>query len=113
MAGNIEIEKASGIWVVRAGGAVLGESTRALILREEGHDAVVYFPRDDIAMAFLDETDKTTSCPHKGEANYYAIQTKSVTIPAAAWCYESPKDGVAEIAGHLAFDRDQVAVEEL
>lgn len=113
MGGNITIEKTSGTWVVRAGGAVLGESPRALILKEEGYDDVVYFPREDIAMAFLDEEEKTTSCPHKGEARYYSIQTKSVTIPGAAWSYESPEEGVSEIAGHLAFDGEKVAVEEL
>lgn len=113
MGGSIEIEKANGTWVVRAGGAVLGESSRALLLNEAGYEPVVYFPRDDIATAFLDQSDKTTNCPHKGEASYYSIQTKSVTIPNAAWSYETPQDGVSEIAGHLAFDREQVAVEEL
>lgn len=113
MAGKIEIEKATGTWVVRAGGAVLGESANAVILREDGHGAVVYFPRGDIAMAFLDASEKATNCPGKGEASYFSIQTKSVTIEDAAWSYESPQDAVSEIAGHLAFDNERVAVEEL
>ena len=113
MSGNITIEDAAGTWVVRAGGAVLGESQQALVLREDGHDDVVYFPREDVAMAFLDASDTTTTCPHKGEARYYAIQTKSVTLDDAAWSYEEPKEGVSRIAGHIAFAAEGVTVEQV
>ncbi len=113
MSGNITIEDAPGTWVVRAGGAVLGESQNALILHEEGHDDVVYFPRGDIAMAFLDASDTTTTCPHKGEARYYSIQTKSMTLSDAAWSYEAPQDDVDRIAGHMAFHDTGVTVEQV
>ena len=65
---KIRIRKAAGTWVVRSGGAVLGETTRALELDEDGHNPVIYFPREDIAVAFLDPSDKTTHCPYKGDA---------------------------------------------
>ncbi|KAA9007917.1 DUF427 domain-containing protein [Histidinibacterium aquaticum] len=113
MAENIEIRSAEGTWVVRAGGAVLGESDKALELREEGYDPVIYFPREDIAMAFLDASETRTTCPHKGEARYFTIQSKSGPLTDAAWCYEDPKDGVSRIAGHLAFYTDTVAVEQV
>ena len=103
MADHITIEKAEGTWTVRAGGAVLAESNNALELREGDYDPVIYFPRDDIAMAFLDKTDKTTHCPHKGDASYYSVVTKSTTLANVAWSYEAPKDGVAAIGDHLAF----------
>jgi uncharacterized protein (DUF427 family) len=111
---NIEIRKASGTWVVRAGGAVLGESANVLELVEDGHDPVIYFPRGDIAMVMLDASDTRTNCPHKGEASYYAIHTKSTVIKDAAWSYETPVEAVAGIAGHLAFRvSEQVAVERV
>ncbi len=113
MTGRIEIEKAEGTWVVRAGGAVLGESNGALVLHEEGHSDVVYFPRGDIAMAFLDGSQKTTHCPLKGDATYYSIVTKSLTIKDAAWSYETPKDDAAQIAGHLAFHGEDVTIEQV
>ena len=90
----ITIRPAEGTWVVRAGGAVIGESTRALELREGSYDPVIYFPREDVAMAFLDPSDRTTTCPHKGEASYFTIVTKSTTLPDAVWSYENPKKGV-------------------
>ncbi len=113
MSGNIIIEAATGTWVVRAGGAVLGETQNALILHEDGYEDVVYFPRDDIAMAFLDPSDTTTTCPHKGEASYFSIQTKSMTLADAAWSYETPRDDVARIAEHIAFGDEKVTVEHV
>ncbi len=111
---KIEIRKAEGKWSVRAGGAVLGESDAALELHEAGYEPVIYFPRADLAMAFLDETDHRTTCPHKGEARYFSIVTKSTTIENAAWSYEAPKEDVAQIAGHIAFyASDHVTVEQL
>lgn len=100
--------------MVRAGGAVLGESENALALVEGGMGPVIYFPRDDIAMAFLERTDRQTTCPHKGVANYYSIVTKSETIPNAVWTYETPKGDVAAIKDHLSFYvSDKLTVEGL
>ncbi|SMX33884.1 DUF427 domain-containing protein [Actibacterium lipolyticum] len=114
MMNHITIRKADGKWVVRAGGAVLAESVNALELEENGYSPVIYFPRGDVAMAFLDASDKRTTCPHKGEANYFSIQTKSETLEDAAWSYEAPKEEVARIKDHLAFyPSGKVAVEQL
>lgn len=113
MADHIKIRSAGGTWVVRAGGAVLAESKHALELAEGDYPPVVYFPRDDIAMPFLERTDSSTNCPHKGRATYYAIHGKSGVIPDAAWSYESPLSSVNAIDGHLAFYGDKVTVEQL
>lgn len=114
MADHIKITPATGTWTVRAGGAVLGESTQALELREGDYPPVIYFPRGDIAMAFLDASDKTTHCPHKGDASYFSVVTKSRTLQDAVWSYEAPKAGVAEIKDHLAFyASDEIAVEQI
>ena len=114
MSDHIRITKADGRWSVRAGGAVLGESDNALELSEGDYPPVIYFPRDDIAMAFLDRTDKSTHCPHKGDANYYSVVTKSTTLTNAVWTYETPLEGVARIKEHLAFyTGDGVTVEKI
>ena len=87
----IKIGALSGKWSIRAAGAVIAETCRALELTERGYDPVIYFPRDDIAMAFLDQTDKTSHCPHKGDARYFSIITKNGPIENVAWSYEAPK----------------------
>ncbi len=114
MADHITICPADGTWVVRADGAVLGESVQALELTEGSYPSIIYFPRSDIAMAFLEASDKRTTCPHKGEARYFSIVGSGTTLKDAAWSYETPHDGVAQIAGHLAFyATDTVAVEQV
>ncbi len=114
MAEYITIRKAPGTWTVRAGGAVLAESDNALELSEGSYSPVIYFPRDDIAMAFLERTEKTTHCPHKGDANYFSIVTKSTVLGDAAWTYETPFDAVSDIKDHVAFySSDEVTVEAI
>ena len=111
---KIRIRKAEGTWTVRAGGAILVESRNALELTRPGHEDVIYFPREDIAMAFLDETDHTTRCPEKGEARYFSIVTKSRKLDNAAWSYESPTDEIARIKDHIAFrSGDDLTVERI
>lgn len=114
MAPKITIRKAEGTWTVRAGGAVLGESRNALELSEGDLKPVIYFPRSDIAMAFLDRTDHGTHCPWKGDASYYSIVTKSQTLTNKVWTYEAPLEDVERIKDHLAFYVDDtVAVERI
>ena len=113
MADHIKLRKAQGTWVVRAGGAVLAESTDALEMAEGDYTPVIYFPRADVGMPFLEKTESSTHCPHKGQASYYAIHGKSGVIPDAAWSYEEPLKSVAGIAGHLAFYGGKVTVEQL
>ncbi|MVO15770.1 DUF427 domain-containing protein [Parasedimentitalea huanghaiensis] len=111
---DIRIRKVTGNWVVRSGGAILGESSNVLELNE-GHLApVIYFPREDIAMAMLDRSDKTTHCPYKGDASYFSIVNMSTTTKDAVWSYENPIDDVAEIKNYLAFVlSESVKVEQL
>ena len=109
----IKIRPAGGTWVLRAGGAVLGETRNALELIEGRNPPVIYFPRENIAMAMLEPSDTTSHCPHKGDATYFSIQTKSVLIKDAGWSYENPKQGIEAIAGHLAFYPDKATVEQV
>lgn len=114
MTDHITIRKAPGKWSVRSGGAILGETTGALELMEGDKDPVIYFPRGDIAMAFLDQSEKVTHCPGKGDAIHFSIVNKSSVTENAAWSYEDPIPDVSEIKDYLAFyATDSVKVEQL
>lgn len=113
MADHIRIRKSDATWVVRTADAVIAESRAVLELSEGDYPAVIYFPRDDVAMAFLEKSDKLTHCPHKGDATHYSLSVPGATLEHAAWSYESPKPGMEEIAGHVAFYADRVNVEKL
>ena len=110
MADHIKIRQAPGTYVIRAEGAVIGETARALELTEGSHAPVIYVPREDVAMALLDASDRTSTCPWKGQASYFSIVTGSRVLKDAVWSYENPIDGMTQIAGHLAFYTDKVKV---
>lgn len=103
MVDHIKVCKASGTWSVRASGAVLGGTKNALKLSEGKYAHVIYFPRKDIAMAFLDHTKKSTHCSHKGDATYFSVVKKSTALEGAVRSYIAPLAGVEAIKDYLAF----------
>ena len=99
--------------IVRLGGAVIADTTRALVMRAPGTADQAYIPRDDVDMTRLVRTDLVTHCPYKGDAAYWSIQSGPRTVENAVWSYETPYDDVAPITGYLAFYPDRVdAIEE-
>lgn len=112
MTSTIRIRKADGLWVVRAAGAVIGESRNALELAEGDGAPVIYFPRSDIAMAFLEPTNHRSHSPTLGDASYFSVTSTAETLKNAAWSYEAPASDAEAIKDHVAFT-DRVAVEQL
>ena len=110
---TISIHAAEGTWVVRARGAVIAESTNALELVEGDYPPVIYIPREDVAMPFLEPSDTISTCPHKGAATHFSLVAKSGVIKDAAWSYETPHEAVSRIAGHIAFYGSKATVERL
>jgi len=96
--------------VVRAGGRVVADTTRALRLQEADYPPVLYVPREDADMATLQRSDHETYCPYKGDASYYTV-TGAPAGENAVWTYETPYDAVADIREHLAFYPDRVEIE--
>lgn len=111
MSVSIMIRPVPGRYIVRASGAIIGETERALELVEGARPPVIYVPREDVAMALLDPSDRHSTCPLKGEASYYSVVTPEARLENAVWSYENPISGAEAIAGHLAFYEDKVRVE--
>jgi uncharacterized protein (DUF427 family) len=91
-------------------GRTIGDSRRALELAEAGYKPVAYIPRADVDMKLLKRTARVTTCPYKGEANYFSIIDGELRDDNAVWTYETPKADVAEIASHFAFYPDKVEI---
>ena len=100
---HITITPSAARWVVRADGAILAETERALELREGSYPPVLYIPREDARMDFLRASSHRTHCPYKGDASYFSLCLATGLEPDAVWSYENPLPGVSAIAGHLAF----------
>jgi uncharacterized protein (DUF427 family) len=108
----ITVEKNPARVVVRVGDQVVADTTAALALRESNYPAVQYIPLTDVREEFLKESDTTTYCPYKGDASYYTLVTADGEHADAIWTYREPHAAVAEIAGHVAFYPNKVAMTE-
>ena len=94
-------------------GHLIADTPRALVLREASYPAVLYIPREDVAMDFLARTTHSSHCPYKGDASYYNIVRDGRFAENAVWSYEDPYPAMAEIKDCLAFYPNQVEIEEL
>jgi uncharacterized protein (DUF427 family) len=84
-------------------GHEIAESRMALVLREPGKPPVWYFPRADVEMSVLGQTNKITISPTKGAATYFTILRDWHIVENALWSFEAPPPELAAIAGHIAF----------
>ncbi len=80
------------------GDVVLAESDDIVTL--EGN---VYFPPEEVRWERLVESDHTTVCPWKGEANYFDAVIDGETHRNVGWTYRSPSAKAQSITGHVAF----------
>lgn len=71
----------------------------ATIVVEGNH----YFPRADVRMELLENSNTHTTCPWKGQASYYSVVTEGATNADAAWYYPDPKSAAAQIKDRIAF----------
>ena len=85
------------------GNETIADSTSVLLVRETGHRAVYYFPRDDVAMAFLSPIERKTHCPYKGDASYWTVSIGDRSAESAAWGYLDPLPQASSIRDHIAF----------
>jgi uncharacterized protein (DUF427 family) len=95
--------------LVRSGDDVIAETLHPLIVDEQDHGLVVYFPRGDVHMDLLEPSEHVTHCPFKGAASHWRLAGSDG--PEVAWSYEDPFPEVARIAGYVAFYQDRVSVE--
>ena len=94
--------------IVRLDGAVIADSTRALVMRAPGTADQQYIPREDVNMTRLQRTTHHTHCPYKGDASYWTIQGQGRVVENGVWSYETPLASMTPIAGYLAFYQDRV-----
>lgn len=84
-------------------GKVIAESDETIEI--EGNQ---YFPPDSINREYFTDSDTQSTCPWKGEANYYNVEVDGEVNKNAAWYYPEPKEAAAGIKNHVAFWREVV-----
>ena len=97
---------------VHRNGRVIAESRNALRVTEMSKDVldpIFYLPADDVRVDLTRIEGKTSHCPLKGDAVYYALDGEA----PIAWSYVEPFDFSRVIKGRIAFYPDQVIIEEI
>ncbi len=101
---------------VLVGETVIADSVDVVVVHEQGHRPVLYFPRGDVAMNLATPMEQTSHCPRKGDASYFEFagaKSAGSEGAAVAWSYEDPippaamlKDYIAFYPDHLEFQRE-------
>lgn len=108
---NIDIAPCPGRQRALFGGMVVADSAHSLIVREADYPPVIYFPRGDVNMDLLQQTDHSSHCPFKGDASYWSIAGgDGESGENAAWSYPAPYDEMTALKGYIAFYADRVRV---
>lgn len=79
-------------------GKVLAESDHTIVV--EGNH---YFPPESINNQLFNKSDTKTTCPWKGQANYFTLAVDGQLNMDAAWTYPEPKKEAEEIKNYVAF----------
>ena len=88
--------------ILRLGGVLVADTTRALRVLETHHAPSYYLPPEDIR-ATLRPAVGTSLCEWKGAARYYDLIAGGKTATRAAWAYDKPTARFAALAGYVAF----------
>jgi uncharacterized protein (DUF427 family) len=93
---------------VSAGEQLLADSQRTLLVDEQDHGLVFYFPAEDVRLDLFVPDERTSVCPFKGVATYrrHPRDEGDVTV----WSYEDPFPEVARLRGYVAFFQDAVVL---
>lgn len=89
-------------------GRPIASTTAALLVDEQDHGLVFYFPRADVGVELREDPVTTSRCPFKGDATYWRFDGDGGQ--ALCWSYQEPYPQVAALAGHVAFFQDKVEV---
>ena len=79
-------------------GTILVESDETVIV--EGNH---YFPPESLNREYFRSSSEHSTCPWKGDADYYDVVIGGSVNEGAAWFYPHPKPAAENIKGHVAF----------
>ena len=93
---------------VELDGTTVADSHAPRILFETGLPARFYLPLTDIRMDLLRPSDTRTSCPYKGNADYWNIRIGDTEYRDLVWIYRTPTPESQKIAGLACFYNEKV-----
>ena len=95
---------------VEVDGVTVADSRSPRILFETGLPPRYYLPLSDIRTDLLRPSATQTSCPYKGTASYWSVDTGSGQRDDIVWIYRAPLPESQKVAGLAAFYDEKVDV---
>jgi uncharacterized protein (DUF427 family) len=108
---RVDVRESTRHITIEAGGEVIVETSRPMLLFETGLPTRYYIPRADVNNDLLIASVKQTACPYKGHARYWSVKTDSGVIADIAWCYEQPLPEAWKVGGYVCFPQEAEEVE--
>lgn len=99
---RIECVRSTRHVVVAAGGQVLADSSRPVLLYETSLPTRYYLPPQDVRMDLLVPSDTRSTCAYKGRAQYWSVGGES-PVADVAWYYREPLHPAVPVAGLICF----------
>jgi uncharacterized protein (DUF427 family) len=95
---------------VEVDGVIVADSGHPRILFETGLPPRYYLPLSDIRTDLLRPSATQTSCPYKGTAGYWSVDSGQGLHEDIVWIYRTPLPESQKIAGLAAFYDEKVDV---
>jgi len=95
---------------VEIDGVTVADSRSPRILFETGLPPRYYLPLTDLRTDLLQPSDSRTSCPYKGTADYWSVDTGSGLHKDVVWIYRTPLPESQKVAGLACFYDEKVDV---
>jgi uncharacterized protein (DUF427 family) len=102
------LERTRKLLEVVLGGEVVASTTQGWRVLETSHPPTYYLPRAAFVDGALRPAAGSSFCEWKGAASYFDVLGGGKVAPRAAWTYERPTGGFADIAGAAAVMAAQV-----
>jgi uncharacterized protein (DUF427 family) len=104
---RIDSRRTSRHIVVRIGGEIVADTTRAVALFETGLPTRWYIPREDVLAELTRNDSHRTTCSYKGNATHWDVAGER----AIAWSYELPLNDAVAVRSMISFYNERVDIE--
>ncbi len=107
---RIDILQSSRNIRVEVDGVTIAESDKPRFLFETGLPVRYYLPKTDVHFEYLTRSETATSCPYKGTARYWSVNTTDEDHADVVWGYDTPLRESQEIAGFVSFYNEKLDI---
>ncbi|MEM8637281.1 MAG: DUF427 domain-containing protein [Cyanobacteria bacterium P01_G01_bin.54] len=87
---------------------VIAETRHGKRVLETSHPPTYYFPKDDVNLDYVIETQQRSFCEWKGWAYYYDVVVNGKSASRAAWRFFDPSPSFVAITEYYCFPAKQM-----